>query len=1816
MKKPSLKHKILFTTAIVGASFAAYSRRVYASCVNSGGSTYLCSGANASGQYINTNNASVSTAADFNVSTNAGNGITISGDGALSFNDTHTSTISTSYVGGGRTYLDNGNQYFHLGQGLLIYGAGNAGSTSGSVTINSNGDIYSRVTGIYTFNVGSGALSITAGGRISGLNQDGIYASNSSSGTNLTITTSGTIFGGRYGINARNCGSGALTITADGDVTGGNFGIYARNYGSGALSITANGTVTGGIYVVNYGTTLSVTTSAGTTVTGTSEYGILARNAGSGALTITADGAVTGGIYAHNSGTALSIITGVASMITGTNNGIYARNAGSGAISITVNGDVTSSGADGLLTRNGTPYHPTAYHYGTDLTVSQGAGSHITGATNGIEADSYGSGVTSVTVNGDVTGNGGDGIVVHNGRNYTYNSNSYILHYGSNLIVDQGTTTSYITGSTNGIEAHNYGSGYLSITANGAVTGTSEYGILAKNSAYGTSLTITTGTGSTITGANLGIFARNYGSGALSVTVDGNVSAIYGIVAVNSGGGGSSITIGADSTVTGSSVGAVAINLSGTYLNIMTGAGSTVTGDHYGIYARNQGTGALSISIGGDITSAGEEVVAFNSANSVDVNITTGAGSTVTGSVNGINGFTVYNPAPSYSHPISGHFGIFARGYGYGSLSITADGDVTGTTGDGIYLDSQEASYLSITTGSASTITGGRNGIYVFNDGVGGSGSTAIYVGGNVTGTGGDGVFAKSLYAMTITAAASSSITGSVDGIYANIFTGTGDLSITTGPGSTVTGGALGIYARNQGTGSLSINIGGDITNAHEEVVAFNGTSSGGLNIATGAGSHINGSYSGIYAETATYVLSYSHPTSGHFGVFAHSYSGGSLSIMADGTVTGGAYGIKAENYGNSYLSITTSAGSTITGGTDGIHARSQASQTYGALSITTDGHVTGTAHDGIFAYNSVGTSLTITTGAASVITGAHDGIYAWNEGGNIGDLSITANGTVTGTNGAGINAQNFYNNLYVTTGAGSMITGSTHGIFAFNRSSGVLTITALTITADGDVGGGIYARNYYAGNVSITVGGDVTGGIIAQGQFVTVSVAAGGTVAGGIYTNQGALNYSDGDINIDVGGTVTGGISGSSFGSLEITTDAGSNVSGATGIHANINGTTGYNLSITANGDVTGTGGDGIYAHIGPDWGTNLSITTGAGSTVTGATNGIYALNGGNGYLSVTANGNVTGAGGIDASNSDYGTDVSVTTGAGTTVTGTSGDGINANDQGTGALTVTAYGNVAGSHDGISAKSYGNYGLTVTTGTGTTVTGTSGDGIYAKNLVNGALTITANGNVSGGVDGIYAFNSESTNLSITTGPGTTVSGGTLGIYARNGGQGYLSINIGGNITTNGEDVVAFNSTNSGDINIGTGTGSTVTGSVDGISVVNNPNASPTYSHPTSGHYGIFARGYNNGNLTITTGTVTGGTNGIYANNQGTGSTSVTVGGVVTGSNGYGIIAKNSRSSGGIYINTLAGSTVSGTGFMGIGATNNSPSSPLTITAYGDVHNGISASNSGTALTITTGVDSYITGGINVGNDGYAGTYITINGHVTGGINVSNDPSGHQATSLSISTGSGSVVTGNSDGIDSQNETYSGGASATITVNGDVTGTNGDGINARENFYSNVSITTGVSSTVTGGYRGIDAHIVEGTGYSLNIGIYGNVTGTSNDGIYALNNTGTNLTITTGASSTITGGTNGIEANNFGNGYLSITANGDVTGTSGDGIYAKNSHYGTNLTITTGASSTITGSTNGIDARNYGSGTLSIMANGDVSGGIAASMLTTRGTGR
>ena len=280
------------------------------------------------------------------------------------------------------------------------------------MSITTTGAVYGKYnSGIAARNYG-GSLTISAASVVGGMygvtagaKGDGIYALNQGSGA-LSITTSGPVSGFGAGIEARNYGTN-LTVSAA-NVSGGTFGVYAVNQGSGALSITTAGQVVGGargIFARNYGTSLSINAAG---ASGKVE-GIGAYNHGSGSLTITATGTVSGGSSYGLIGKGYPSGQGVtiqAENVSGGTYGVVGLDYGPGALSITTTGAVTGSNGTGLFAYSA---------YGSGLTVKTYG--PVTGSVNGVYAKlgAYGQatppvGALSITAAGSVTGMTGAGI--------------------------------------------------------------------------------------------------------------------------------------------------------------------------------------------------------------------------------------------------------------------------------------------------------------------------------------------------------------------------------------------------------------------------------------------------------------------------------------------------------------------------------------------------------------------------------------------------------------------------------------------------------------------------------------------------------------------------------------------------------------------------------------------------------------------------------------------------------------------------------------------------------------------------------------------------------------------------------------------------------------------------------------------------------------------------------------------------------------------------------------------------------------------------------------------------------------------------------------------------------------------------------------------------------------------------------------------------------------------------------------------------------------------------------------------------------------
>lgn len=903
----------------------------------------------------------------------------------------------------------------------------------------------------------------------------------------------------------------------------------------------------GGPYICSGAvTTTQALTGAPLTVTTAPGFSIDTTGSGGNAFTLTG----TGGLTFTDSNS---------SNITAAYNGIYARNNGAGVLGITSTGTVTAIGRTGIDAQDSA---------GSGLTINAAA---VSGNLDGIDARHYGTGALAITTTGAVTAAINDGV-------YAYGDAST-----SDLIIDAAT----VNGLQEGIEARNFGSGVLSITATGAVTGATSRGILAVGT-NGSGLTIDA---AAVTGGQYGIVANDFGGGALSIAASGMVT----------GTTGQGISILTGGIVTDATIDA-----------------ADVSGGVDGVFALNYGTGALAITTTGTVTGAGEDgIFAYNfhtaTGMTIDAAVVSGYSDgidtrnygsgalaiTATGAVTGTNrnGIRARNDGAGLTIGVTsvsgGRYGIDARHYGSGALVITATGAVMGATRTGIYayVDNSTATALTI---NAAAVTGATDGIIGLSRG---SGALAITTTGAVTGTGGFGIGAATLYSSGLTINAKAAVSGAYYGIIAFqggkgalSITATGAVKGTVGGGiygyaddrstgmtiktADVSGARIGILARHDGSGTLLISSAGSVIGtAQAGINAFDSVRADGLTInaadvsggtdgiyashlgkgklaitATGAVKGKAGSGIYAFADTAATGLTIdAKDVSGDKnGIYARHLGRGTLSIAATGTVAGHTrYGIIASD--TARATAMTIDAQTVNGRIDGIDARHLGT---GALAITTTGTVTGIDGTGIDASAGANASgMTIKTAKASV-RGTTDGIRAANHG--RGALAITTNGLVAGANGNGI------------------------------YGSSDKTATSMTVTATDVSGGkdGIKAHHFGKGALAITIAGAVNGksdtGVYAfngsanVGSTTTVTLADGAKASGakfGVHITSATGRAA----TLDNAGTIAGATGVEVQGSPVTISNAGV-ITGALGIHL-----TGGRAVLTNTGAVTGTGGTAI---------------------------------------------------------------------------------------------------------------------------------------------------------------------------------------------------------------------------------------------------------------------------------------------------------------------------------------------------------------------------------------------------------------------------------------------------------------------------------------------------------------------------------------------------------------------------------------------------------------------------------------------------------------
>ncbi len=1026
-----------------------------------------------------------------------------------------------------------------------------------------------------------------------------------------TILGAGLLSGFALGLRPRQAMAGDITIPVTTPVTNltSPSSIVGAATGADAITVTTSG--------------------AGTIqIGGTGVVGISASSV-DGKVTVTADATTNpappavGVSIVSGPPAILAVSTGKGSVQVDGSGNVRSNGATSYAISASAfNGSVTVSGSGnskgdlgGIRAGVGIKYKDFGQQPGTN----PGANGTITidrsGSSNGISAENYGSGRTTISGVGEVTESG-------------IKTNSF---NGDTAI----TLGAAVTGGTNGINASvssvttggvtTAGTGGISITSTASITGGAGAGVLASAKGGAIDIGGTAGLSGSVSGGT-GISATNTGSGKVDVktsaggTVTGSTS--EGITTTAATG---ATTIDAGAAVSGVTAGVSATSTTGPIT--VTGAG-----DVSGIGAN--ATGVLATSTSGAITISGSgKTTATGTANAIDAQMTgTGTNGTITisrsGDVTADQGKGIYaqNVGPS---------GV---GAGKGDITLAGIGKVTSTGAEAISLVSNG----NIQAGTSSDkLNGAISGTTGINAQTTGASTIAVRTdtGGTVSGTSAEGIKTTALNSDT-TINLGAKVTGATDGVSATVTSG-GTGGITIASTAEIAGGTGAGVKTSAVSGTTTITL-GDAVRGKTDAVRAEATGAGDIAITSTARvaseskatstdtTYADGTGSGIYANSkggnvqiGTAAAKISGEVKGATGISATTNNNGTIDVR---TATGGVV------TGTTGTGIATSAGigdtkidlsAQVSGADSGVTAVSGT----GKITITSSAQVTGGTSFGISAISDGAITITGSGGTSSTDQAA---IRAYVRGGNA-DITVNRSGTVFSQSGNGIDAQTGGDGKIVIGGIGAVTGGEADDKFGVLASSngGHIEIgqtgTGLSKAISG--GNGISASTVGSGDVSVrtTAGGIVTGkeagGITTQAANGSTTISLGADVEGKT-SGVSAIASGSGTVTI----TSTAGIRSTGGSGVSVSALGGGNIAvgGVSGLAGTISGQTGINaetkgsgqiaISTKAGSSVTGTVGSGVQT-IAVNGATTLDI----GGDVSGKQYAIQATSKAAGTIDVT---------------------------------------------------------------------------------------------------------------------------------------------------------------------------------------------------------------------------------------------------------------------------------------------------------------------------------------------------------------------------------------------------------------------------------------------------------------------------------------------------------------------------------------------------------------------------------------------------------------------
>ena len=1750
-------------------------------------------------------------------------------------------------------YMDGGN-------GITFTQAANGG------TINATGDASGTV---WAKTSGNGNIQMTLTGTAT-LAGSGTAIKATSTGTgSITVSTMAVTANHSQAMAVQISGAGANTLLdAKGVIAG---GIEVKStHTTGTATVSASGTVTAasGTAIYAYGKGNLVEVKASSAVTGsTGGIKVVNKSSGAGAVKISAAGTITSsgvGIHAENDGTGALTIT-AASVSASNNTPISVINKNSGDITLNITGAVTGSAS-------------TTAGEGIKV-VDDGSGNieintvSVTGGEHGIFVDKNATGTTEITIAGDVKGNGTSttrlstdgGITVKpdtNAGDVTLNLSNHTVEGGYGVYV-YGATKSKITISSSG-EIKGDGGMYIYSSQSPTVdidvhtvTGTGNTGISVYGAAGGTA-SITVVSGGKVEGKQYGIVVTSSGSGPIEIDSAGPIEGTdaLGVWILHTGDGAVTLTTPTVSAgrqgvlvqktgggnVTLTSTGSIESSGTGNFSAVdatVTGSGnisltvSAVDGTKTGIFAKNVGEGTITIVGNGDIAASGTAtkdsgIYAYTNASGgkIDIDIKS-AGS------------------------VSGKYGIYVESKSTDNITITANGEVTGTSEDGISA--------KLTTGTlrinvSADVTGSANKTAIKTQTNSGGNTIITINSGTVTSSGGNAITNGS-GASTITVHSDASVTASIRlGAGTDVLTFSGssfDRSITLDGGEEsgtdtstdvlninnittlldatkltnweVISFGTGTVGRFDGTVTLAtddlkVPTGATLSLKDEapgDVLTISGKLSGGgtieidINLATGAKDALV--VQGDVTGTTEVVVNDKTPgnVSGRqTTIDLVTYTGNSsdTALSLKGTVISQGYSYKIEHDSSTKKFSLVGSRTNLLCVEDTNTAGSFACA--GTITIPESMVETGTT-------NIVATLAN----DASVSVSAFFALYML--GANAVTFTQAANGgTINGTGNASgaIKAKTTGNgNIQMTLTGTATLAGRGNVVTAESTGTGSITVTTQKVTASNVAGRGIRADGKAA--ITINANDEITGGIEVntRGLGGTVTVNASSTVSSknnnGIHVERHAGGGGNSaSIEVNANGAVTGKRDG-----IYVKDYNGRNRTGT--------------ITISASGSVTATDRYGIFVDL--NYGSQIPVTITVSGAVSSKSSAIYVKNKGVSNVTISAYNTLTSeeTDGIYA----YGVGTNITVNTTSAVTGgLQGFSVrNWKPADDATISVTASSTITGNtKHGIYFRSRGNAGVSAT------VAAVSGKdhGIHMKDI--GAVELTVTGAVTGtDLDGINIDGGGST---VTVTLSSTVTGGQTGIYIKNDGSeaGTLLLDVSGAVT--GSSVAGINVLNN---RVGATTitaASTVSGSSAGIIAkgmgtgVSPVSVSADGAVSATAGTGIDAYGKGDSVKVTTSTTVTGSASrtvsgsvgGIKAVNKssGAGTVEVNAGGKITSTGGSGIHAEN-EGTGGLTIS--AGEIAAhGSGVVAINTNSGKLDLDLSgaITAAEDGGgDGIKATSHGEDdIEVNTVAVTGDTDGIDISKTGGGSISVTISGAVIArgdsndqaGIAAINDSEGEDIT-LTLSDNS---VTGGYHGLYIYNE---GEGNIEVTSTGTIKGEGKHGVYVYQGggavdlglytisgkeyglqlkHYGSDTATVTISTDggAEGGETGI--FIYGKSDGDISLTASASIRGRNDDGLYVYQSGDATVTVSVAA---VRGGSDGdgIDIRKYGSGNVILTATGPVetaNASEQDGIEALSSAAG-DISITVGA---VTGDADGIDVRNYIGGNLELTVTGAVVG--------------